>query len=641
MRKTNSRMGQRLKTGLVVLLTWVAWMTPASSQGSNARSPLCQAIDTTNLQKAQAALAAGADVNEVYEEDTLLGRALRVKSLDIARLILQSPQVNVNKRGTFEDGFGSRWERTPLHQACRLGYTDIVELLLTRGADVNARDRVDGSPLERGRTPVIMAAGGNHLGTLQALFAQGRKPDVHARDRDGLTALWYAVMNNSLEVVQFLHTQGAKINIADKQGTSVLTLTILHKGHDLLDFLVAKGADINMVDQRGMTPLMAALIPTPEKRAIVLSYLEKFLSYKPKLDIQALRTNSGGESALQMASRMGFLEAVRLLLDRGADINLASLDNHRTALFAAAAAGRVDVAKHLIQAGAKSEIPDQAGYTPLLAAVIQTDPDMVRALVGGGVATDVSSPKHTFTPLVTAAGGVDPTRLKKRLEIIKILLDGKADINFPASDGRTALLAAAATKDTALSKATATLLLDRGADPDAANTKGETPLMLAAGAGNEDVVRLLLKKNAQIGRKSGAGETVMSFAARSGNPAITALLKAKGAQPDAPVPLAAVVVKDLLGTWVGQQDGLPQAVFTLTLKKDNTFDFNSKFTTAALAKLPKGAVNPVIATQKGTYTINGDILVLNVAGAAPLSRKWVLEGGVLILDKIIKLKKSR
>ena len=641
MGKSDSGLGPRLKTALVVLLAWVAWMTPAIGRGSDARSPLCQAIDTTNLGKAQEALAAGADVNEVYEDDTMLGRALRVKSLDIARLIIQSPQVNVNKRGTFEDGFGSRWERTPLLQACKLGYTDIVELLVARGAEVNARDRVDGSPLERGRTPVIMAAGANHLDTLQTLFAHGKKPDVHARDRDGLTALWYAVMNNSLEVAQFLYAQGAKVNLADNRGTSVLTLTVLYKDHDLLEFLVAKGADINLVDQRGMTPLMAALIPAPEKRAIVLSYLEKFLSYKPKLDIQALRTDSGGESALQMASRMGFLEAVRLLLDHGADINLASLDTHRTALFAAAATGQLDVAKYLIQRGAKSEIPDQTGYTPLLAAVIQADPDMVRALVESGVATDVSSPKHPYTPLVTAAGGVDPTKLKKRVEIIKILLDGKAGINFPASDGRTALLAAAANKDTALGKATVALLLDRGADPDVANTKGETPLMLAAGAGNEDVVKLLLKHNAQVGLRSGAGETAMSFAARSGNHAITPLLEAKGARPDAPVPLVPVVVKDLLGTWVGQQDGLPQAVFTLILKKDNAFDFNSRFTAAALTKLPKGSVNPVIATQKGTYTTNGDILVLNVAGAAPLSRKWVLEGGVLVLDKVIKLKKSK
>jgi len=52
-------------------------------------------------------------------------------------------------------------------------------------------------------------------------------------------------------------------------------------------------------------------------------------------------------------------------------------------------------------------------------------------------------------------------------------------------------------------------------------------------------------------------------------------------------------------------------------------------------------VNPVIAAQKGTYTFNHDILILNPAGAAPVSRKWKLEKKMLILDDIIRLKKIK
>ena len=57
--------------------------------------------------------------------------------------------------------------------------------------------------------------------------------------------------------------------------------------------------------------------------------------------------------------------------------------------------------------------------------------------------------------------------------------------------------------------------------------------------------------------------------------------------------------------------------------------------------MPKGSMNPVIAAQKGTYTVNNDVLILNLVGAAPVSRKWKLENKMLILDNIIRLKKVK
>ena len=141
--------------------------------------------------------------------------------------------------------------------------------------------------------------------------------------------------------------------------------------------------------------------------------------------------------------------------------------------------------------------------------------------------------------------------------------------------------------------------------------------------------------------KNGAGETAMSYPQRSGSSAIIALMESKGAKPDAPVVLKNIVVKELVGTWEGYQDGMPQAIFKLTLNKNNTFDFVSRLTPALLKTLPKGSVNPVIAAQKGTYTFNHDILILNLAGAAPVSRKWKLEKKMLILDDIIRLKKIK
>ena len=86
---------------------------------------------------------------------------------------------------------------------------------------------------------------------------------------------------------------------------------------------------------------------------------------------------------------------------------------------------------------------------------------------------------------------------------------------------------------------------------------------------------------------------------------------------------------------------MPQALFKLVLNKDGRFDFVSRLTPEVLKALPKGSVNPVIAAQKGAYTVNNDVLILNPVGAAPVSRKWKLENKVLILDSIIRLKKVK
>lgn len=609
---------------------------PLSAQADQgARPAIYQAIVNDSVAKVQAAIDSGADVNAVYKMDTPLCFALSYgKRWEVAKVIIQAPKVDVNKRGTHEDGFGNTWERTPLLIAAESGQTEIVDLLLKKGADINARDRTNGAPLSQGNSALILAAAMNHLDTVQLLLAQAKKPDVLMREQGGKTAFWFAVEKENLAMVKLLYSHGSKINLPDKTGASVLTATVLHKKYDVLDFLVSKGANINMADNNGSTPLRTAI--GCKNQSVVLAYVEKFLTFKPKMNYL-----SADYSDLHLAAFLGFVDAVKLLLENGADINLQSQGSGRTALYVAATSKNIDTAKYLMKEGAKTEIPDKAGYTALTAAVILADPKMVETLVEGGAKMDVRAAANNLTPLVMAAANPDPFKHKNYIKIMKFLLDRKADVNFQASDGRTPLIAAAmnADQDQALEKVA--LLLDEGAKPDIVKHGGETALMLAAGRGNDRIVQLLIEKGADVNLKNGAGESAMSYARRSGNNAIIALLESKGLKPEAPVVMKKVVVKDLIGTWEGFQDGMPQALFKLALNKDGKFDFVSRLTPEVLKKMPKGSVNPVIAAQKGTYTVNNDVLILNLVGAAPVSRKWKLESKMLILDNIIRLKKVK
>jgi len=608
----------------------------------DSRPPLYEAIYRNDLAKTREAIARGADVNAVYDRDSMLCWALRSENPDITKLMLQSPGVDVNKRSASYDAWGE-WERTPLILAAHMGQAKSVSLLLQMGANVNAKDRTDSTPESRGNTALIKAAQRGHADVIQVLVTQGKGMDINAQTKDGQSSLWFISEYEDLATLKLLHEHGARIDIADNSGQSVLVTTFLHKNREVLEYLVAKGADINHVDNGGHTPLMTAVTHLGGKDSkTIFKFLETFLSFKPNLDSQQIRQNTGGYSALHLTGRFGFVDCARLLLDKGATIDLKSLDTGGTPLHTAAGANQTGVAECLIQHKAKLEILDKSGATPLILAVYQSHKDMVKVLVGAGAAINIKSPVNILvTPLVQAATNPDPFKHKDNLAIIADLLSKKGDVDFQAANGRTALMAAAQQSNSSQGVERAALLISKGATLDMVNNKGETALMLAAGAGNEKLVKLLMDKGADAQKMNGAGETVMGYANRAGNKDSTTLLESEGVKPEAPIVRKSVIVDALLGTWSGFQDGLPHAIYTVVLNKNNTFDFNSTLTPEVMKKLPKGAMNATIAAQKGTYTFNDDTMIWSPVNAAPTSMQWKLEKGMLIIDDKIRLKKVK
>ena len=75
------------------------------------------------------------------------------------------------------------------------------------------------------------------------------------------------------------------------------------------------------------------------------------------------------------------------------------------------------------------------------------------------------------------------------------------------------------------------LLLEKGAEPDAKDVDGRTPLSWAAGGGHEAVVKLLLEKSAEPEAKDNRGQTPLLWAAEKGHEAVVKLLLEKGAAP--------------------------------------------------------------------------------------------------------------
>ena len=144
-----------------------------------------------------------------------------------------------------------------LHQAAADGDIGQVRLLISRGADVNAKETY-------GQTPLHCAAHKGHKNVAEFLLAKGAHVD--ARDNAGRTPLHYAVgagKNKTLEpghthVVELLLDKGTNINAADKWGWTPLHYATCMRNKAMVELLVNRGADLNATNDRGSTALSVA-----------------------------------------------------------------------------------------------------------------------------------------------------------------------------------------------------------------------------------------------------------------------------------------------------------------------------------------------------------------------------------------------
>ncbi len=275
-----------------------------------------------------------------------------------------------------------------------------------------------------------------------------------------------------------------------------------------------KGGDLrNVRDESGATALMyAALYASPATLQLVLD---------SGADVNAANTN--GSTALMWAT--SDFAKVRLLLDRGAAVDAKTKDG-TTAFVAAAQRGNVEAMRLLLARGANPKA-SAAEVSSLLRIdyALRDIPDRRLLLAEAGI--------ELKDPAQLNAGGIVVLTDMRTVE--KLLALG-ADPNLERSVGRLSVPVLA---DAAFEGQVDTMraLLARGADPNRAGKRGGvTPLMMAAAGARPSAaaVRLLLDKGADIRARDEKGRNALDWALTQGETPVARLLRDAGASPAAP-----------------------------------------------------------------------------------------------------------
>jgi uncharacterized protein len=428
---------------------------------------------------------------------------------------------------------------SPLHQAVLAGDRAAAEKLIRAGADLNLANRY-------GVTPLTVAAQRGHADLIDVLIKAGaRVTTAEATLPEGQTLLMHAARTGNVASVKALLTAGSDPNQKEtRTGTTAVVWAATSNRAGAIRVLAEAGANLNVQSKITAYP--------HTQNGVLLTGLEEGYSYVGQTVLPR-----GGWSAAMYAAREGASDAVRALADAGASLDLADPEG-TTALIIAIINGHYDTAAALADKGANPNVADIKGMTPLYAAVdmhtlgdtfgrpypprpvIHGSLDAARMLLGHGADPNarLKAPviKRVYdagdnrlgegaTPFMRAARKCD-------VEMMRILIDAKADVMLAQKSGNTPVMLCAGAVSTAEGEdtpdrvsepealAAIRLALESGVDVNAANATGDTALHTAAtaGGGVPSIIRLLVEKGGRLDVKNKQDRTPLDTAARARQP---------------------------------------------------------------------------------------------------------------------------
>ncbi|HWE93859.1 MAG TPA: ankyrin repeat domain-containing protein [Tepidisphaeraceae bacterium] len=301
-------------------------------------------------------------------------------------------------------------ESTPLHQAVENGKVEVAQFLLEHGADINAKE------LGHGPTPLQEALLHKQPEMAAVLIKAGAKPNFYTEaatgdlaglqrdylqdmtvlsrpDGRGRSALVYAAATGHIDSAKLLISLGARDFPADRDDREAAEWAVREKNLQMTRLLLDAGSNPNL-----FSSAMGVDIPVDFVRAL--------LEHKPDLNYVAER----GLRPLHLAAAYDLTNVMQLLLDAGADINATTTEGSMlfcgplfqkgdTPLHVAAENGFLSSAEFLVRHGAKVNVRNADGQTPLHFAAASHFPKVAEPM------TRILIEHHADVNALDAAGG--------------------------------------------------------------------------------------------------------------------------------------------------------------------------------------------------------------------------------------------
>jgi ankyrin repeat protein len=430
-----------------------------ASMADDSWTPLLDAACAGHAQVVKVLLENGAkvDVGDNYGYTPLVYGLWSKDEEGIKALI--SAGADINKRPSEND-------YPPLFYAVWEGYKKGVKILIDAGANVNTED-------ENGYTPLHYAINQTNADVAKLFIGTGVK----------IPAFQNAILEGDLAKVKQLFESGMDVDTKDKFGCTPAYWALSVGQKELFEYLLNKGADVNAKTNDGCTPLHQA------SKAGFVDIARQLIA--KGADVNAATTETGRQP-LADAAGSGHEEIVRLLIAKGADVN-AMFSKGRHALGDAAKAGHENVVKLLLASGAEVNLHSESRGGALHAAARFGHATILDLLIANGA--DVNLNAIRGTPLHRAAYGLAKGKDDKCAEMVKRLLAKGADVNAKDPQmGRTPLHVAV---DRGRYK-TAEVLIAAGADVNATDNDGQTPIDIALSRKlNKEIVKLLRQHGAK------------------------------------------------------------------------------------------------------------------------------------------------
>jgi ankyrin repeat protein len=418
--------------------------------------------------------------------------------------------------------------------------------------------------------------------------------DVNAREPDGTAAIHWAVRSGDVELVRMLTAAHADVNIANRYGVKPLSLAAVTGDPAMVEVLLKAGADPNTANPEGETALMTAsrsgslpvvkqliarganvnarenwlqetalMWAAAENHADVVAAL---IDAGAKPDQQSWATDTpildfpesggpnqpfprGGWTAAMYAARQNAVAALRVLAERGANLNIQDPQG-ATAMQIAIINLHYDAAALLLDKGADPNVADETGMTALYAVANMNTLAWIQGRPAPALASNAEVDAAGLVNRLIDRGANPNAKLSK--PILKRHHDFQAERVL--TEGATPLMRAARYGDVKLAR----VLLERGADPKATLKDGTNALMLAAGVslaavrgedpsllhpseeGSAEIINMLLDRGVDINAANQIGLTALHGAVQRGQGSgngtgekLITLLVSKGAKLDA------------------------------------------------------------------------------------------------------------